>query len=636
MRLSLLLLLLLATITSASTPTAAHSYTDQVEATSFDIQSFGQLPILHEGRIKPLDSFAKASLKTLSGKDRQAMAWLTETLFNPAFAENMHVIKVTHPDIVNMLELPARNTKLYSHAEVKEALLKHRDILASVLSTPEQKWTSAQRDLIKLSDKSVMLSDLLASVTLFLPLSVDLPKKTAMEYEYLADQNPTYMDMLKHIQDIQNDVTAIVKTKGEDLNAYNDAERKLAFLSFSLENIRLAAQNSILFKIVPMPGGKELLSPWDIVSNGQGHPQTARHFSVWQNMARAYHEQDYQLWTTNLTELEAMLASDLSPDIFRQDAQNAETLYNQIQPLQISLLLYSLAIISLIVSAFSKSIKRPAIKVAYILTIAGAAIHMAAIACRMYILMRPPVSTLYESIIFVGFITVLYGIFMYAKHKGSFWLYLSTVTGILIHVLALSHDQDGDSMMMLTAVLNTNFWLATHVICITIGYAFCLVTSGIAHYALYQNAYGGPAHKDTAKELFSHTHKAALLALLFSAIGTVLGGIWADQSWGRFWGWDPKENGAMLIVLWLVWVLHGRISGQMKELTVLAGLSYLSVIVALSWFGVNLLGVGLHAYGFTDSAAWGLMTFTAMETILIAALLYQAKRLKHNGAAHAS
>ena len=118
-------------------------------------------------------------------------------------------------------------------------------------------------------------------------------------------------------------------------------------------------------------------------------------------------------------------------------------------------------------------------------------------------------------------------------------------------------------------------------------------------------------------------HFLALLSLLFSAVGTVLGGIWADQSWGRFWGWDPKENGALLIVLWLVWILHGRISGQMHEVLFTAGLAYLSVITALSWFGVNLLGVGLHSYGFTQGMMASLFGFIALESFLIAGFAWR-------------
>ncbi len=244
---------------------------------------------------------------------------------------------------------------------------------------------------------------------------------------------------------------------------------------------------------------------------------------------------------------------------------------------------------------------------------------------RIYILERPPVSTLYESIIFVGFTAVLYGLIAYRGDKAKLWLIISASAGTTLHLLAFSHNQDGDSMIMLGAVLNTNFWLTTHVITITIGYAFCLITSIIAHYALTNMAIG--KYNDA---IFKHIHKASLLALLFSTIGTVLGGIWADQSWGRFWGWDPKENGALLIVLWLVWILHGNISKQIKKPAVIAGMAYLSVIVALSWFGVNLLSVGLHAYGFTNSMLWSFVIFVAIDTILVIglyiAITYKSKQ----------
>ena len=89
-------------------------------------------------------------------------------------------------------------------------------------------------------------------------------------------------------------------------------------------------------------------------------------------------------------------------------------------------------------------------------------------------------------------------------------------------------------------------------------------------------------------------------ATLFSFVGTILGGIWADQSWGRFWGWDPKENGALLIVLWNAVILHARWGGMIRE----RGLAILAaggnIVTCWSWFGVNELGVGLHSYGFTE------------------------------------
>lgn len=191
--------------------------------------------------------------------------------------------------------------------------------------------------------------------------------------------------------------------------------------------------------------------------------------------------------------------------------------------------------------------------------------------------------------------------------------------GMMVGLLAMSMADEGDNMKVLTAVLNTQFWLTTHVLCISIGYGWCLVTSVIAHLILLAQA-TNRITQDSVKKLLHSQSTLALTALLFTATGTILGGIWADQSWGRFWGWDPKENGALLIVLWLVWIIHGKIAGQFTNLQVTMGYAFLSVIVGTAWIGVNLLGVGLHSYGFTEGLFWGLGIFTIVEMGLIGIL----------------
>jgi len=104
---------------------------------------------------------------------------------------------------------------------------------------------------------------------------------------------------------------------------------------------------------------------------------------------------------------------------------------------------------------------------------------------------------------------------------------------------------------------------------------------------------------------------------LFSLVGTILGGIWADQSWGRFWGWDPKENGALMIVIMGAIVLHARWGGIVKERGLMALAICGSIVTAWSWFGTNLLGVGLHAYGFTSSGFWWTIGFAASQIFFI-------------------
>ncbi len=120
-----------------------------------------------------------------------------------------------------------------------------------------------------------------------------------------------------------------------------------------------------------------------------------------------------------------------------------------------------------------------------------------------------------------------------------------------------------------------------------------------------------------ARALTRMTYGVVCFATLLSFVGTVLGGIWADESWGRFWGWDPKENGALLIVVWNALILHARWAGLVKG----RGLANLAIfgncVCAWSWFGTNMLGVGLHSYGRMDEAMFWLMVFVLSQVAII-------------------
>ena len=254
---------------------------------------------------------------------------------------------------------------------------------------------------------------------------------------------------------------------------------------------------------------------------------------------------------------------------------------------------------------------------------AGAVLHFFSIAARIYILERPPVGTLYESLLFVSLIAVLFGLFLEWKLRNNLGLLVATLAGSLLLFSSQSFSGD-DTMGMLIAVLNTNFWLATHVLCITTGYGFGIVTGIIAHVYLIMACRNRSSEK--IRQVLRGGYGAALIALLFTSLGTILGGIWADQSWGRFWGWDPKENGALMICLWLIWLLHGRISGHFRERGFMVGAALLNVVIALSWLGVNLLATGLHSYGFTNKAAYSLALFCGAEFTFAATTYFILRR----------
>ena len=209
---------------------------------------------------------------------------------------------------------------------------------------------------------------------------------------------------------------------------------------------------------------------------------------------------------------------------------------------------------------------------------------------------------------------------IYRVGIGSRWPSLAGfVTLIIAHNLALG----GDTMEMLRAVLDTNFWLATHVVVITLGYAATFV-AGLLAITLHLLGCSRPCFTKTlgrqlelGKALSKMVYGIVCFATLFSFVGTVLGGIWADQSWGRFWGWDPKENGALLIVLWNALILHARWGGLVRDRGIMNLAVFGNIVTSFSWFGVNMLGIGLHSYGFMDAAFMWLMIFIGSQVAII-------------------
>ncbi|MBT5077465.1 MAG: cytochrome c biogenesis protein CcsA [Candidatus Marinimicrobia bacterium] len=287
-----------------------------------------------------------------------------------------------------------------------------------------------------------------------------------------------------------------------------------------------------------------------------------------------------------------------------------ETWYNEANMFYISLAFYILAFLLLGFSWVTAPILLK--KIAYFSLIIGFLLHGGGLCLRMYIMQRPPVTTLYESIIFVSFIANLCAIILEYIRKDGLGIFIGSISGAIFHYIGFKYSVDGDTMGMLVAVLNSNFWLATHVTTITIGYGTSLMAGFMGHIYLGM-AILYPERTSSLKEIYNNTFGITLMALFFSLFGTILGGIWADQSWGRFWGWDPKENGAMLICMWHLMMIHMRLSGMVKGPGFALGMVLNNIIVALAWFGVNLLSVGLHSYGFASGIAINLGLFILFE-----------------------
>ncbi len=226
-------------------------------------------------------------------------------------------------------------------------------------------------------------------------------------------------------------------------------------------------------------------------------------------------------------------------------------------------------------------------------------------------------TNLYSSAVFIGWVVVLLGLgfeYVYRLGIGTVVASIAGFSALLIaHMLA-----DGDTFTVLQAVLDTNFWLATHVVCISCGYATTLLAGLFGLIYVLRGLLTRSLDTAVAKDLSRMIYGTLCFAILFSFFGTVLGGLWADDSWGRFWGWDPKENGALIIVLWNALVLHARWGGLVKQRGLAALAIGGNIVTAWSWFGVNQLGVGLHSYGFTQGVLVALGVFVATQLAIIA------------------
>lgn len=598
------LLLFIFSLITSIVPNTAHA--------QIQLDQFAKVPILDEGRIKPLDSFARSKMKALSGRDQKAMLWLTEILFDPARAENRDIIKVTNPEVLSLLHLEKRKTKLYSYQDISAALTPHRELLDTIMRSNEENWTPQQRDLVKLQDHLITMRDLLGSLSLVLPLSLSLPHIEDPELTPFNTKPLSYHETRDAHHALTEKVKKTYELKGDKIEEYTPQEQALAHLSYTLSLLKETGAQSRLFKVIPHNASWE--SPW---------LSTPDALSDWQDLAHAYHNNDPEKWEIAAHNI---LDASLQNEAVRETPLILEYHYNQINPHFLSFILTMAALLFLVIRLFIQNLSLK--KATFYLLTCSLFIQITSLCARIYILERAPVSTLYETILFVCIVVLLYCVSAYKKSESLLWLWMGAGLGVLLHILGFAHAADGDTFVQLSAVLNTNFWLSTHVLCVTAGYGFCALTSLLAHFTLAKMLWQKTSTPDP--ELLRQTHIGALFALLFVGVGTVLGGIWADQSWGRFWGWDPKENGALLIVLWLIWIIHGKISGQMNAIQKLCGLSYLSVILALSWFGVNLLGVGLHSYGFTDNAMIQLISFVAAESLFALTCLIVIRKEKRH------
>jgi cytochrome c-type biogenesis protein CcsB len=352
-------------------------------------------------------------------------------------------------------------------------------------------------------------------------------------------------------------------------------------------------------------------------------PQVQRVRALVSAAVVAYREGDGAGVATAASALGSRLA-ELAPGIYpaRKDLAR-EVHYNRAKPFRTAWLLYLLGFLALLAS-FPLASRRFA-WAGLALVGAGFLSQAYGMVLRVLISGRPPVTNMYESVVWVAFGAVLFALVFEAFYRVRIFAACASALAVICLILADNVPILDGSISPLVPVLRDNMWLTVHVLTITLGYAAFTLAMGIGHLNLGLYFFR-PGAVSLLKSLSLFLYRALQVGTLFLAVGTLLGGVWASYSWGRFWGWDPKETWALIATLGYLAILHGRMAGWIKDFGMAVGslLGYLLVLMA--WYGVNfVLGTGLHSYGFGSGGYWYVGGFVAFEVLVITAALLRRR-----------
>lgn len=550
----------------------------------FAMQKFGGVPVLLNGRVKPLDTVARNSLLIIHGKQTlptehgslTPMDWLAEVMMKPDEADLRKIFVIRNADTLAALGWQPDAGKYFSFREFFPHLQDVEQQAALAQKVDAQLRSPFQRDIIKLFER----------LTLYHRLENSLEVRGTVDLKSQID------DLVQNIHPSPVPMNSGISTE-------------------ALQSLGFLAETGYFFPIPPFPPNDDPLqwrkmgeSLLTFLTDGKLHPA----IKSWATMATSFAANDPATFNQTLDNYSAELQRHLPRRVWKA---KVESVFNQLQPFYSAMVIY---VLIFVLAAGSWLIWPETLgRYAFVLLVVTFVVHSGGLITRMYLEGRPPVTNLYSSAVFIGWGAVLLGIFLERFFRNGIGSATAAMIGFITLLIAHHLSMDGDTMEMMRAVLDTNGWLATHVVCVTLGYASTFLAGFLALTYIVRGAFTPSLDRATAQSLTRMVYGIVCFATLFSFVGTILGGIWADQSWGRFWGWDPKENGALLIVLWNAIILHARWGGLVRQGGLMVMAVFGNVVTSWSWFGVNMLGIGLHSYGFMDSAFPWLITFGASQ-----------------------
>src|SRR6266487_3395377 len=356
--------------------------------------------------------------------------------------------------------------------------------------------------------------------------------------------------------------------------------------------------------------------------------QFAPAFAELTKMMRAYTQGDGFNFSRAANQLRAGLR-ELSPATYPQDRQlRLEYFYNHFEGFYRAIWCYGIALMILIVAHLRKR-GRALRNIGVAVAIVGVAFQATGIVMRCIIAGRPPVTNMYESIIWVSFAVLFFGMIFFARYRAPVYLLaalpVTLIALLLVHQMPIAMPSSIDPLV---PVLRDNFWLTIHVLTITLSYAAFALAMGFGHILLWRYA-RNPAVARADAPMHFWLYRVLQLGVLLLAAGTILGGGRAIYYRGRFWGWDTKENWALIAILCYITALHGRLAGWWTEfgLVVASVVCFLAVLMA--WYGVNfVLGKGLHSYGFGIGGETYVAAFVIVDLLFVAFAIWRYRMSK--------
>jgi ABC-type transport system involved in cytochrome c biogenesis permease subunit len=562
-----------------------------------DLDAFASLPVMADGRLKCFGTLARGALLTMSGKQTlttaqgqrlDATEWLLTVLAQPEWADSYPIFALHHPDLLAMLGEPPGPKRVLAFNDLRKHGHSIREQADSARQLPREERSDFQRAVLKLD----------YAVTLYWRLRHSLS---------LGDSNALSLLLEHHQRDLQPIARRIRENPSTAVTDEQVGEIQKALVRYA------ASADLAHFRPIAYPHSNKTRGEWITVGESLirslGDDAMPPHVIAYNDIVRSFAANSNRQFNGHVYSLLTWLRAHF-PEATRR--AEVEAVFNRLDLFGKSIALYVAAFLALCVSwlAWPRTLRAMAIAL-LLVAFAG---HTIGLLLRMYIQERPPVTSLYASAIFVGWAAVAAGLVLERIQRTGISATVAAIIGFLTLVIATNLGAEGDTVEVMRAVLDSNFWLATHVVVITIGYSATFLAGTLAAVGLIRGV-------NTTASVYGVT----CFALLFSFVGTILGGIWADQSWGRFWGWDPKENGALLIVLWNAVLLHLRWGRLVSDRALMACTVFGNVITSFSWFGVNMLGVGLHSYGFMEGAPFWLGMFV-LSQLAIMALAFVPRR----------